>query len=323
MSPSSGAILNKVVALGAPDDEDISLLQAAGSAAGVDVIAIPVEQVAPPQLLWRWPMTPRLVLDDIVLDESLLADATAILYKRARMDDRPRIREGAWEADDGPFAQREWRTAIDCAVACLLDGASAPVVGHPRELLLNDWKPYLLTVAATMGARVPPSCITTDISAWDTSPTVAKAINANPNIDAGRYFPTSPISTADLTDLSRTTADVPMLLQQQVERQYEIRVLAMRNRLFPRRLDVDESIVDIKYAAGVRRSPCAPPHHAEVLSRLMTWAGLTYCCFDILVDTNNQEWLVDITPRGSWYLADDETMTLTTEILLWLAGGCS
>jgi hypothetical protein len=313
--------VTRLTLIGEFDDLDFKRLSSEAERNKIEVALLPLGLKAERYDL-QWPVVgaPSVSSHDFHVSLEVLNASRAVFFKLWTMDERPLA---AVEADDPPdqhFAEREWSAALKNAVECLMQGTSASTYGSPRETTWHDWKPFVLSRASSYGIRVPPTVIATSFDAIS-GEHVAKAINANPQIEAGRYFPTTALHDELLSVLYQRSG-VPTLAQQKIRRQLERRIILLGDKLIVIDFKVPDEIIDARYAEEIsideiRRESAT----RSSLGRLGHDLGFSYCCFDCLIDEAGEEWLVDITPRGSWHwLEDERDPVISREILRTIMG---
>ena len=259
----------------------------------------------------------RIEQEGTVVTEAMVATAAVVVYRRWRMAHTPIVASALVNEDDRRFAEREWAAAFAAILRLAETKAShaAWLNLFSADCFSRD-KLTLLRSAHSVGLCIPPFIVATRAEA-PASHVVAKAINTDESIGAGRTFATTALSSAMLNEYLGQAAHSPSLLQQQIQADYEYRVFVIKRDVVAVRVSSEGHHDDIRYAdpgglvmARVELSPDL----SSQLSRLTAHLGLSYCAFDVLC-ANGDTYLVDITPNGRWSPYDSEAGELTT----WVA----
>lgn len=246
---------------------------------------------------------------------STLNDSHAILFKLWTMDERPLVAIEPEDGDDHAFAAREWKAALSSALDHLLARTSSRAYGSPREASWHDWKPRMLAEAVQFGCRVPQTAIAMNLNA-NAQSSVVKPINANPLVFDGSYFPTTAIDE-EIALALKTRTGVPNLVQHRVRRDRERRSILLGDRLLTIEFRLAVDIVDARYAEAFDIIDIVDsPASSTLLGRFAHTMGFSYCCFDCIIDANSTEWLIDVTPRGSWHWIEDDNDPTVSQLIV-------
>lgn len=222
-----------------------------------------------------------------------------------------------------PFSAREWEASLG-SIWRIWGGVNPKGwLIHPNAIELQDAKPYLLWLAATLQVPVPPWLIARRVLAHAGSGRiVCKAVNAWQEVSAGRYLTTT-LVPEDLIGSIDNPLETPTLTQQYVAHSEELRLYLTRDAEVGAQLqliDSDEHITDFRTASREQLgcqvvSDIPPSIPVDGLRQLMTIIGINYCVFDFL-QAGSGYVLTDINPCGSWaYLQGDFGVDLTDHIL--------
>lgn len=307
-----------VVVLGEFDDTDLHHLVECLAGRGVQTkwfeLGRPAEEY---DVTWALADLPVLQSRDLVIDATCLDGAIAVVFKLARMYERNLTTLDLGTAADNAFGAREWNATLLNGIQRLIDVTKTRTYGSPRELTWHDWKPLLLARASRYGFRVPATVLTTQLTGRITERIVGKSINANRFIDRERAFPTAEIDAAVIGALKEHRTPVPSLLQALIVRKHELRLVVFGRHVVRAVVAPTDESIDIRYSERVVLLGLDVVDDGEHPAlKLATEHGLSYCCLDMIADENDDEWLVDVTPRGSWYWTEDpQAMNLTHEIV--------
>jgi hypothetical protein len=314
--------MTPVILFGEYDDEDIRLLCSVLEDLGAEVIffalGLPSDQYS---IQWDIGKQPVIESDGVVIDHSTVRRSRSLLFKCARMDERVLTEYSNGSDSEIAFAHREWDTSLLNAIESLIQAATYPTYGSPRNLSWHHWKPFALHTAAELGIPVPETVLSNRPTSKLWHGVVAKAVNSNALIEPGRFFPTSRLDSEILKSISGERLEVPSVFQEEIIRDYEIRTVVLGANAYERSVRSPTLHVDIKYAEETFTSGVPRSLRTDALVHLASSLGITFCCFDTMVDMKGCEWLVDITPRGSWhYYESPDSLELSTEIANLLYG---
>jgi glutathione synthase/RimK-type ligase-like ATP-grasp enzyme len=173
-------------------------------------------------------------------------------------------------------------------------------------------KPRQLRLARELGLSVPRTLVTNDPEAVrafreEVGPLVTKMLTplSQSMGKAELFVRTSAVRDEDLADLSGL-ALAPMVFQERIRKQRELRVACVGNRCFAGALDASRS------AAGQVDWRAARPdevrwEHAELdadlaarLARLVSALGLAYGAADLIETPSGETVFLELNPGGEW-----------------------
>jgi len=295
----------KVVLIGEFDDSDLIRVRDQFATADHEVTFLPLGLSADDyEVSWEIGNSPVISHADTSIDVEVLNMSHGVLFKLWTMDERPLVASNLKDPSDRPFAEREWNATLLCAIQTLLGSTTSLTYGSPREAAWHDWKPFVLGEAIRAGLHVPATRIATAHA--DFAESVVKSVNANPSVADSEYFPTTAV-TSEVGLALRESTGVPNLVQKRVRRERERRVIVVGDRLLTVEFRVDSDVIDARYLDHFEITDAAiTPARASALGRFAQHMGFSYCCFDCIIDSRNYEWLIDVTPRGSWQWLEEE-----------------
>ncbi len=314
--------MKSVVLIGEYDDEDLARLRKILGRRGVDVSFLPLGLSSKEyRIEWIFGRGPVIEACGTVLDRAVMERSQGTLFKLARMDERVLSAYSNGTDAEIEFAHREWNASLLNAIEALIRSSTSPTYGSPRDTSWHHWKPFALQKAIELGIRVPKTIITNSPDLALSNPLVTKSINSNAFVEAGRYFPTSRIDDSLLHLISGQRLEVPSIFQSEIIKDNEIRTIVFGETAFERLIKSSSSNVDFKYAEDRSVSSIGRSSRTDALIQLASYLGLTYCCFDTMVGRDGIEWLVDVTPRGSWhYYETAEKFGMSEEVASLLSG---
>ncbi|KAB7727017.1 MvdC family ATP-grasp ribosomal peptide maturase [Rudanella paleaurantiibacter] len=122
---------------------------------------------------------------------------------------------------------------------------------------------------------------------------------------SGPVFPTTPLSANDLTDDTALMA-CPMIFQERVQAQTELRVAYVDGQCFTGSIDTRGSLsspTDWRYAADVStgwKSYTLPDTVRAQLTALMRRLGLLFGAIDLMVQPDGTPVFLEVNPQGEW-----------------------
>jgi glutathione synthase/RimK-type ligase-like ATP-grasp enzyme len=246
----------------------------------------------------------RLEQPGAVLTSELFREAQIVIYKRRWLQPKPLVPSQLVNTADRVFSEREWGSLLEGILLAEERSGQATWVNAPSVWAVTHNKLSLLLEAGRHGARIPPFEITTSIERGALSgDVVIKAISADEMIDDGRYFSTTRLRDRDLAGVVGEKLSTPSLFQEYLSVDHELRVYYILGHWVTVVLRPSPQHVDIRHVPADAMEPRLgelPAGLRRVLAGIVARHGLNYCAFDILVPSDGQPWLVDITPAGSW-----------------------
>lgn len=232
-----------------------------------------------------------------------LATIRAMYYRRPSGFTFPHL-----DAQSARFAITQARYGLGGTLAALPD---CLYVNHPHRVGDAEFKPAGLSSAVRCGFRVPSTLITSD-------PVEArKFVGAQPSViykplstpqyqlnGVGAAVKVAEVSADQLDDSVGGTAH---LFQVRIEKQADIRLTVMGERVFAVRIDSDVLDWRTDYA-NLRYSVVATPEDVEKSVRAyLDHFGLVFGAFDFAVDQGGAWWFLECNPSGQWAWMEPET----------------
>lgn len=215
---------------------------------------------------------------------------------------------------------RAARTAAAAVIAGLSDALPASwLPARPREVVAAQRKVHQLTLAPTLGFRVPRTRITNDptdlLEFWEACEgrMVAKSVSRVGPIHTPegtrRGMPTHVVRRRDLAAY-RTLRHAPMILQEYVPKRLELRVTVVGERAFTCAIDSQASRVtrhDWRHDDPDRAGIVAHALEADVAAgcvRMLREYGLRYGAIDLVLTPSGEHVFLEINPMGEWVWAE-------------------
>lgn len=233
-----------------------------------------------------------------------LDSVTAVYYRRPT---RHRLRPGL-STEDARWSQAEARAGLGGVLASL----PGTWINHPRHNAVADCAPVALATAARCGLTVPRTLITNDpdeAGRFLTSLPEGRAAykplgNTAPGFHEGQQYAlwTTPVTVPQLTEDIRLTAH---LFQAWVDKDYEVRLTAVGDRLFAAEIHAGSEASRIDFRRdydSLTYVPCdhIPEDVRQGVRFLMNALGLRYVAMDFLVDQEGVWHVIDINPNGQY-----------------------
>ena len=185
-------------------------------------------------------------------------------------------------------------------------------VNHPHRIGDSEFKPSGLAAAVTAGFTVPPTLVTS-------SPDAARAfIKQAPGrviykpLSAPLYriegvSCTVQVQHVTADEIDETVAGTAHLFQHAVDKQADIRVTVIGERVFAVR--ITSGLLDWRtdYDALTYAVVTPPPGITEALYAYLQHFGLVFGCFDFAVDQGGAWWFLECNPSGQWAWLEPET----------------
>jgi len=252
-----------------------------------------------------------------------LAGVASVFYRRPGDFDMPAGMSGP----ELRFARAQARVGLGGVLAAL----PARWVNHPSSLADAEYKPRQLALAAAAGLGTPRTLVTNDPAAvrafaGQVGAVVVKPL-AQPIVhEAGTYTPvwTRLLSRPDLDHLAGVEVTAH-LFQEWIDKQYEVRLTAVGDRLFPVaiRAGSDAAKVDWRsdYDALTYEVVDCPEEIASAVRRYLAASGLRYAAFDFVVDPDGEWIFLECNGAGQWgWLAEECRLPIAEAIADELIG---
>lgn len=214
--------------------------------------------------------------------------------------------------DDKGFAKREvgetlksiWR-AIDDSIW----------LNAPRRLLLASNKPEQLTIANSIGFKVPDTYVGTNYESIKkfyeahSGSIIAKAVKHGFDFDGykARVAATQKIDEASLASI-KCYATIPMIFQNHIEKEYDIRVIVVGSDVFATAIESqghEETKTDWRlsdcYKIPLKQYKINLPQKIISLCLEMTKKfNLRYSAIDLVLGKDGAYYFLELNPNGQW-----------------------
>jgi len=222
-------------------------------------------------------------------------DISSVWYRRPR---RIEADESITDGFDRTFTEQEWASTVDGFFSTL----QGRVVNAPL-LQRAAIKPIQLSVARSVGLRVPRTLITNDpeqaiafVEEFDS--VIHKAMSAPPH----RFLDTRLWQPTDLARLSDLPL-CPTLFQECVVGPSDIRVTVVGERVFAARIETSQGRTRIDSRLDLD-APCEPHTLPEdvvtALKKLMSSLGLVFATIDLKMTDRGEYVFLEVNPQGQF-----------------------
>lgn len=208
------------------------------------------------------------------------------------------------------------RSELSAALSGILRALDCYWMNHPAAIAGASYKAEQLVRAARFGLPVPATCITSQ-------PAHARAFFREHDghviikvlADSDIYSPeegggfignifTSSMSADALDKLDRVR-DAPVLLQELVQKRFDIRVTIVQDTVFAAAIDSQGSVAS---RVDWRQSGLSLPHHVIELPHTIRGQlvalthsyGLTFACVDLVLCPDDKYAFLELNPIGEW-----------------------
>lgn len=244
----------------------------------------------------------------------------SVWFRRPRM---PEAFAGVNPADE-PFLRNEWRRFSSNLHALAHEAGDCFWVNPPAAALAAENKLVQLHAARQAGLAFPATLMSTDphrIRRFATShgELVYKPFQTHTWQDAntGKMFSTYARTVdASMLDDDESLRQCPGIYQQLVDKQYDLRVTIIGERIFAARLDTppQEDFIDWRIAsiAETMRISQAdlPGNIVDSLQRMMRKLGIVFGCVDLAVDRNGDLHFLEVNQAGQFLFLEQAVPSL-------------
>lgn len=206
------------------------------------------------------------------------------------------------------FAHREARMGFGGLLAALPD---VLWMNDPNRTADAMYKPLQLQVAGDCGLRVPRTVLTNDaatirrFAAESKDGVVLKTLGANTVTEGGelKVVFTRRLTDADLADLRGAEATA-VQVQDWIPKEREMRVVAVGDTLFPIAIHAHSAASRVDWRAdydalSYQRSQL-PDVVADGLRGYLCTLGLSFACFDLVIDPDGAHWFLEANTAGQY-----------------------
>lgn len=268
---------------------------------------------------YRDPGAPRAVVDHADRGIVDLTAASAVWWRRPQFVDLAAVTD----PDARGFTYGEWHEALN-GLNLLL---TCPWMNPPQQDEAASRKAHQLTVAHSLGLRVPDTLMTSDpasarsfVERHGLGRTIYKIFSATNQV----WRETRLVQAGDLASFEALRL-APVIFQEYVPAVADIRVTIVGDEMFPMAIDSRGTSYEIDFRvslAEARTSACELPSDiVAALRLLMKRFGIVYGGVDLRLTPEGEYVFLEINPAGEFLFAEHGTgLPITDAVAGWLAG---
>lgn len=209
------------------------------------------------------------------------------------------------------FCVSEWRNTLYSLSSFLLNKKWINPLSVSHQL--NN-KPYQLLLATQCGLLIPETVITNDANVVSSfidknKRTIYKSISSFYSDNIAIY--TTEIDQKIILSDINAISIAPSIYQTLIEKEYELRVTVVGNKVFTAKIDSQKTTVSkIDWRQGNYDDMFSEGYLSESTKiKLLNFhnkSGLVYAAYDFIVDKNGKEIFLECNPSGQWLWLEDQ-----------------
>jgi ATP-grasp ribosomal peptide maturase len=190
-------------------------------------------------------------------------------------------------------------------------------LNHPADISRAEYKPVQLSTARRCGLDVPRTLVTNDPKAavdfgHQVGRVVYKPLTPSQIVDDGevRIVYTTPVDVVQLADESISLT--AHLLQEWVDKAYEVRLTVADNAMFAARIDAHTPAAEIDWRSDYGKLtysmlPDIPRSVRRGVTLLLRSLHLRFGALDFIVTPDGQWVFLEVNPNGQWAWIEEAT----------------
>ncbi|MCD9148485.1 MvdC/MvdD family ATP grasp protein [Pseudophaeobacter flagellatus] len=249
-----------------------------------------------------------------------LCEVKAGYYRRPGA---PEVPEAAGDAATRDYIANEWSAVL----RSLWNALEGRWLNSPFAILRAEDKPRQLSEAYALGFSVPETMIGNDFNAAATfiaeGPAVGKPlrhalIETEPN---GEVLFTQRLGTLDADDRA-AVALAPVIYQREIAKAHDLRVTVIGSKIFAVAIhSQQEAETQVDWRRGSRLDlphelVSLPDELAHRCLSLTKTLGLRYGAIDLIRDTADRYWFLEINPNGQWAWIERRTGAMLSSAII-------
>lgn len=273
---------------------------------------------------------PKLSIDPLQRDRGWIEDINGkrieVKSIKAIIIRRPSIPNLHKDEAKNRFLSRE----VLFGLRAFLESTSAIWMNHPNSNSVASSKPRNLWLASSLGLKVPQTLLSSDrieISNWleEQKKSVIKAISyglIERKNSAEMAFTQRIPKSFDLSE--DIIPGVPIYLQEEIEKEADIRVTIVGNKVFPAMLTQEGNQIDWRAANSEAkwRPYKLPKSICDACTKLCNELQLEFAAIDLVKSTYGDYFFLELNPNGQWVWIEEETgLQISDAIVEHLSNG--
>lgn len=228
------------------------------------------------------------------------------------------------------YCEGEWSAALKALYAFL----DTRWLNSPQRIEAAENKPYQLFVASALGFPIPETCVTNDAREARRLLAGGKMIGKSLRTAlVGAANDERVIFTESIADVSAiddtAIAVAPIIFQRQIVKALDVRVTVVGSAVFAAAIHSQttvESTVDWRRGSNPDLEHSVVQLPADIKEKCVAIVkrfGLRFGAIDLVVDTDNKYWFLEINPNGQWAWIETRTgLPITAAIVDELESIC-
>lgn len=194
-------------------------------------------------------------------------------------------------------------------------------LNHPKKLWAASNKLEQLAVAASIGLLIPNTLVSSNLSSIESfsknenSELIAKAIRHGfINKDRSVFLAGTQRIPKDFAGIIDNYAAVPMMFQKEIQRDCDLRVVVVDDKIFPTSIiyddhskNVDWRISDLQGEQLKYSKTTIPPALEDKCKSIVRLFGLRYSSIDMIKDISGNYYFLELNPNGQWAWIEQST----------------
>ena len=206
-------------------------------------------------------------------------------------------------------------------------------ISHPDALMRAENKLMQLKIAKSVGFSVPESILTNSICDAEIFAQKHETICVKPlrngsySDNKNHYIIYNQVLSKEDFSLLSLVPNFPTLLQVYIEKEYEIRVIVVNDKVFSVLIDSqanDRTKIDwrVDNCHNVNYSICELPKKIEKKClKLVAKFDLAFASMDLIFSKKKEYYFLDLNPNGQWGWLDSElNLNISNYLLKYLKG---
>jgi len=241
------------------------------------------------------------------------SDVSAAYFRRPAV---PIVSPSVADAAERQYCEQEWTSILRSLYTAIDDRW----LNSPTKIAIAEDKPLQLSVAASVGLRVPETLITNDYDAAmhfiEGGATIGKPLQAA-LLNRGKDIAERVIFTSRIDNVRgiqpQSIAAAPLILQREISKESDIRVTVVDTNVFAVTIGSQakaETTVDWRRGSHPdldHERHELPAQVASMCVSVVKRLGLRFAAVDLVLDPNGLYWFLEANPNGQWAWIENRT----------------